>query len=255
MNGCIDFDSMMGARVRLGVVVLSTNLTVEYEFRQMVPEGVSFHVARMLIPDTARDGEEKEKDFLEAEDALLRAVREVSMARPDIILFACTVGSFIRGPGNDQSISARITTETGIRSITTSSAVLKALECLRLKKISLVSPYPEGMGTKEREFLETSIPGLRVVTTKHMGVVNSFEKNLVPLAMTYRLAKEVVSKEADGLFISCTALRTMEMIDLLERELQIPVITSVQASLWACLRECGVRGPAGFGRLFKLHER
>ena len=51
---------MTGWRARLGVIVLPTNLTVEYEFRQMIPEGVSFHVARCLMPDTAKSEKEKE---------------------------------------------------------------------------------------------------------------------------------------------------------------------------------------------------
>jgi maleate isomerase len=177
------------------------------------------------------------------------------MAQPDIILFACTIGSFLGGQGYDEEISAKITQATGIQSITTASTVLEAIQSLGLKKITLISPYPEGTGIKEKEFLEKSILGLKVLTMKHLGVISSFEKNLLLPSSAYRVARETIVREADGLFISCTAWRTIEIIESLEKDLQIPVITSTQASLWACLKRCHVRGSVKFGQLFSLSGR
>jgi maleate isomerase len=132
------------------------------------------------------------------------------------------------------------------------SAVLEAIQSLKLKKVTLISPYPEGTGMRERDFLERSIPGLTVVSMKHLGIISSFEKSLIPYSTTYRLAKAMTTGEMDGLFLSCSALRTMEIIGPLEKDLGIPVVTSTQAGLWACLRRCRVRGSPQFGRLFDL---
>ncbi|MEM2552944.1 MAG: hypothetical protein QXE02_05435, partial [Sulfolobales archaeon] len=58
---------------------------------------------------------------------------------------------------------------------------------------------------------------------------------------------------AEGLFISCTNLRTFEVIEPLEKDLGIPVVTSNQASLWASLRGLGIRERIdGLGRLLRL---
>ena len=132
------------------------------------------------------------------------------------------------------------------------SAVLEAIQSLGLKKVTLISPYPEGTGMKEKDFLEKSIAGLTVVSMKHLGIISSFEKNLIPCSTTYRLAREMATGQTDGLFLSCAAVRTMEIIGPLEKELGIPVVTSTQAGLWACLRRCRVKGSPGFGRLFDL---
>jgi maleate isomerase len=242
----------IGWRARLGVIVLSTNLTVEYEFRQMVPDGVSFHVSRCLIPDSSRDEREKEGVFLGLEEGILQAGKQVAMSRPDVILFACTVGSFLGTEDRRSEISDLLTRATGIESVTMTSAVLEAIQSLKLKKVTLISPYPEGTGMRERDFLERSIPGLTVVSMKHLGIISSFEKSLIPYSTTYRLAKAMTTGETDGLFLSCSALRTMEIIGPLEKDLGIPVVTSTQAGLWACLRRCRVRGSPQFGRLFDL---
>ncbi|MCU0595669.1 MAG: maleate cis-trans isomerase, partial [Desulfobacterota bacterium] len=238
---------MTDFRARLGVIVLSTSLTVENEFRRMIPCDVSFHVARCLIPDTATSEREKEEQFLKIEQNVVDAATQVAMVRPDLILFACTIGSMLGQPGQDVAISERITTATGVPSITTGTAVLDALRSLGLRRIILISPYPEGMGTREKHYLEASLPGISVVSMKNLGVIGSYEKNLLPPLSAYRTAKETVTPVADGIFISCTAWRTMEIIEPLETELGVPVVTSTQASLWACLRRCGIRDALPFG--------
>ena len=73
-------------------------------------------------------------------------------------------------------------------------------------------------------------------------------------AAAYTLTQEVARKvkDADGILICSGALRTFEVIDLLERDLGLPVVTSNQAGLWAGLRLGKVREPVhGFGRLLE----
>ena len=106
-----DFGAV-GWRAKLGVIVLSTSLTVENEFRHMVPDDVSYHVARCLIPDSARSEREKEDQFLSIEQNVLVAAGQLAMAQPDLILFACTIGSMLGGTGHDLAISERITKAT-----------------------------------------------------------------------------------------------------------------------------------------------
>jgi maleate isomerase len=49
-----------------------------------------------------------------------------------------------------------------------------------------------------------------------------------------------------------TDFRTVEIIEILERELKCPVVTSNQASFWCALRNCGINDNLkGFGQLFK----
>ncbi len=73
----------------------------------------------------------------------------------------------------------------------------------------------------------------------------------VSLEETYKLALDVDSKEADAVFISCTGLRSLDLIDKLEKELNKPVISSNTATMWNVLRMLGIDDPVeGYGRLF-----
>ena len=64
-------------------------------------------------------------------------------------------------------------------------------------------------------------------------------------------AVEAVSPEADALFISCTALRSVSVVDRIEEKIGRPVVTSNQAAVWRCLAACGaLPGRYAPGRLF-----
>ena len=58
--------------------------------------------------------------------------------------------------------------------------------------------------------------------------------------------------EADALFVSCTALPALSIIDRLEKKLGIVVLSSNQALIWDTLERIGKnQSVEGFGRLFK----
>ena len=57
--------------------------------------------------------------------------------------------------------------------------------------------------------------------------------------------------DADALFISCTALPALSIIDRLEKKLGKIVLSSNQALIWETLEKIGMnKSVAGFGKLF-----
>ena len=58
-------------------------------------------------------------------------------------------------------------------------------------------------------------------------------------------------RECGALFISCTNLHAMQVVDELERELDVPVVTSNSATLWFALHRLGIATESvSAGRLF-----
>jgi len=241
---------MYGWRGKIGLIVPSSNTTCEMEFHRMVPEGVSVHTARVFNPEVTQE-EEKEKAMLEMSAELLRAAREVASVQPGVIIYACTTASFIKGPGYDRELGDRVRRETGIPGYSTTTAVMEALKALGLKRIALATPYAQSIGERETIFLEKEIPGMKVVAEKHLGYVANLPKGRLTPQSAYQTAREVDRPEADGIFISCTNWRTMEIIEQLERDCGKPVITSTQASFWMAIKTLGVAGSKGFGSLFE----
>ncbi|MBS7635542.1 maleate cis-trans isomerase, partial [Candidatus Bathyarchaeota archaeon] len=107
-------------------------------------------------------------------------------------------------------------------------------------------PYPEEINIKEKEFLEGN--GFKV--TRIEGLPSPMGISIHRPEEAYRLARKVDSEENDGIFISCTNFRTLEIIEILDTGK--PVVTSNQATFWKALRMIGVRAKIqGFGRLLR----
>ena len=222
-----------GWRLRIGVILPSCNTVMEPEFYKMAPEGVSIHTARMRISEVTKEELKKM-----AEDSP-RAAEDLATADVDVIVYGCTSGSFIGGIEWEREIVKKIEEKTGILTITTSKAVIDALQHLKLKKIIVVTPYIDELNELEKKFLEMN--GVKVLKIKGLGILKGLDIGMQPAWTSYKLAKENFTPEADGIFISCTNFRTLEIIEKLEHDLGKPVVTSNQASMWAALRTSGIK--------------
>jgi maleate cis-trans isomerase len=161
-------------------------------------------------------------------------------ARVGAIVFSCTSGSFIKGAGHGKEIERLIEDSTGVTGIAASAAIIRALDSLDINSLSVATPYPDNIKNDIlKEFLEDN----------GYDVLNIDNYNFEPIPHTYsatfpqrayREAKDVNVPESDGLFISGTGYRTLEMINLLEIDLGKPVVTANQATLWNALDEIGV---------------
>lgn len=120
---------MYGWRRRIGLIVPSSNTTMEPEFWKMAPEGVSIHTARMRLREVT------EESLLEMERHAKDAALELADAEVDVIVYGCTSGSLIKGKGYDKEIAKNLEEASGIKTITTSTAVLNALNTLDIQRL------------------------------------------------------------------------------------------------------------------------
>jgi maleate isomerase len=165
---------------------------------------------------------------------------------PAVVVLAFTAASYANGFAREQVLADRIASLTGTRALTAAQAILAALEHLGVKKLGLGTPYPESISALGRAYWEAA--GLQVVGYKRLtGVENIYDETE---ERAYRLAREADAPGADAVLLSGTGLPTVGVLELVERDLGKPVLSSNQASLWRALRMAGVREPiTGFGRL------
>lgn len=236
---------MYGKRARIGCIIPSTNTVVEPEFNAMRPDGVSVHVDRILMRRVTPS------ELRSLACRVTRPAARLATARVSVILFACTSGSFLDGVEAERALVARMEDAAGVRSITTSGAVIAALNALGARRIVLATPYTDSINEREVSFFESQ--GFEVIRSRGLQkVVNTDIGRLGP-DESYRIALEVMHPRAEAIFISCTDFRTLENLSRIEQEKRIPVVSSNQASFWHCLRTAGVKDAIpGFGRLFQI---
>lgn len=210
---------------KLGLIVPSWNTVIEYEVWRMVPPGVSVHTAR--IPHT----EDSEAAFSQMADEAPRAAETLAHANIDVLCYACTAGSFFRGPAYDAHLVGRLSEETGRPVVTMAGSIVEAARHLGLRRLAVAAPYEQWLLDLLVAYLEAS--GFEVVSARGLGHQANV---LYPPEKALDLAESAWRPDADGLVMSCGNFRTLEMLDVIEDRLGRPVVTSNQASVWNLLR-------------------
>ncbi|WP_446751716.1 maleate cis-trans isomerase family protein [Vulcanisaeta sp. JCM 16161] len=222
---------------KIGVIIPSSNTTVERELNRAIREPeVTIHSSRIMLREVTLKGLE------EMERETERAAMELSTINPDIIAYACTTGSLFKGPNHHIEIKGRIERLTRVRAVATAGAVVDALKRLGANRVLVVTPYIDELNVKEREFLEAH--GFKVVDIRGLGIVDNTVIGSLDPRTAYEAAIKAYnqfSSDFDALFISCTNWRTFEVIGVIERQINKPVISSNSATLWSILKELGIR--------------
>jgi maleate isomerase len=242
---------MFGWRARIGLLVPPGNPTVEPEFYMMAPEGVTVHCARLQgfqsfnTPGAPAGMEQRTLAYLEELPGPAQALASV---RPAVIILAHTASSYATGFASEPQLIERLSALTGATTLTAARAVLAALRHLGVKKLALGTPYPEAISAMGKAYWEAA--GFDIVGYHRLaGVQNIYAESE---QRAYHLARQAYAPDADAVLLSGTGLPTVSVLEMLEQDLKIPVISSNQASLWQALRLAGVRqAVTGFGRLLR----
>ena len=236
---------MAERRKRIGLIVPSSNTSVETDFQRAAPPDVFIHSARMWITEAYIDAIEKMNEEAET------CAKYLASAGVDVIAYGCTSGSFLGGPGFDKKLLQRLTEAAGgIPAVATSAAALEALRLLGIHKLSVTSPYPDPVNEKLRAFFGGS--GFEILSLNGQRLIANSDIGAQTPDTIREFTKENLVPEAEGMFLSCTNWRAMEAVDRLEKETGKPAVTANQATVWAAFRAVGVTEPIkGYGRLME----
>jgi maleate isomerase len=235
---------MYAWRAKIGLIVPSPNTVAEIEIRALLPQGVKAFTARCLYPETT-DLNEKYHFYLNIDKLVLQAAKEVASVKPDLIVWACTLGSLLQGDNSDVKISQMIQEATGFPAITTTTAIIEYLQYFHLKRIIIVTPYPPLFTEKVNMYLLNRIDALEIIDVYNEGIVEGFSKANISPEYLYRIIMTLAKKHQyiDGIFISCTNWPSLTILDYLERDTGSKIVTSNLATVWFALKQLGISEP------------
>ena len=228
---------------RIGLIIPSSNRLTEPQFHRYAPAGVGIHVTRLRMTGKWR------RPLAELKPAIAEAAAALGDVKPGVVVFHCTASSMEAGLAGERSVLDAITNASGCPAITTGQAITEALKYLGIKKLVLISPYVETTNEHEVHYLREA--DFEVIHELGLGLSGSDDYIAVTPERWCEIAWENRRPEADGYLLSCTNTTMIEAIEATERRLAKPVVTSNQATLWACMRRLGSPQPtASLGTLF-----
>lgn len=210
---------------RFGLIIPSVNTVIERELYGLGLDAATFHFVRV------RSERGSDESILRrmADDAPAAAMH-LADVRPESIMYACTSGSLVGGPGFDRQLAGAITQATSIPASTTAGAVVQALHAISAHRIGVGTPYLEWVTQAEVTFFEAA--GFAVMETASLGLVDGHTMAALDEDEVLGLARRADHPDADAVFLSCTDLPTLSTISRIEDELHKPVVSSNLATLW-----------------------
>ncbi len=244
---------------RLGLVTLSTDLTIEDELRFFYAgtgegiqddRGAGLSLLHSRIPC---DNQVTADNLLVMEGHFASALELFPPQYPfDVIGYGCTSASMLMGEARVQQLIKNSIDATHVT--TPMTAAVRGLRALGAKRIGYLAPYTLDISQKICDRLTDDgfvIAGAVTFNEDRDSIVGQ----MTPASIVHALDKlmQGLDGAVDALFVSCTSLKCASIIDSTERALGVPIISSNSAIAWDMARLAGVSvGGVGKGRLFQV---
>ena len=240
------FDKGRHHRAKIGFVLLATEQTIEDDMFRLCPDGVGVHFSRAWIGDSIT----VESLSQHAGDLARAASNLLPDGSLDVVCYGCTSGSLVIG---EDRVAAELNKGApNAKPTSLITAVIEALRAVRATRVAVATPYLDEIYTQEVQYLEKA--GFQVTQIK--GLQLEKDSDMIRASPEYlaEFARQADTPDSDALFISCGALRSLEISGRLEEELGKPVICSNQAMMWHVLRLAGIQDRIeGYGQLLAEH--
>jgi arylmalonate decarboxylase len=238
--GAATRDPMLG-------LVMPVDPLVPPEAAAMYPTGIRFQAASVGLKTMTPKG------YDEVLERIAPAAKALSLQGAQAIVLMGTSLSFYKGAAFNRELTQRVSTASGCPAVTMSTAVTEGLNSLGGKRLAVATAYDDEVNHRLRTFLQEE--GFDVLTIRGLGVENVGDIHNVTRDGLLRFSVEVFESvhRPDALLISCGGLRTLDLLEPLERRCKVPVVSSLPHALRAGVRLLGQRGRVlGHGRLLSM---
>ena len=232
---------------RVGLIALASDFTIEKDFINVIKDKkIDFFVNRIECYNPLT-----KENLIKMSDKVTEVTKDILPDQDlDCVVYGCTSGTIAAG---HTSIEKKVKEAKPMADVSTpSTAALKALKKLNIKKISIFTPYSKKLNDDVIDYFESE--GFEVTSNSYFDIQDDYDIGKVDQDYLYDVLSKKDLNGADALFVSCTALPVLEIIDKLEKKLNTVVLSSNQALIWDTLTKIKKNNSVeGFGKLFQVN--
>ena len=232
---------------RIGLIALASDFMIEKDFINVIKDKeIDFFVNRIECYNPLT-----KENLIRMSEKVTEVTKNILPDQKiDCVVYGCTSGTIAAGYN---SIEEKIKLAKPEAKVTTpSTAAIKALKKLEIEKISIFTPYSKKLNDEVVEYFKKE--NFNVTSNSYFDIESDFDIGKVDQNYLYEVLSKIDLNDADALFVSCTALPVLPIIEKLEKKLDKIVLSSNQALIWDTLERIGKnKSIEGFGKLFKSH--
>ena len=230
---------------KVGLIALSTDYTIESDFNTLcrdLPLDIFVNRIHNQNPLT-------KENLLKMQDELESVAKKILPdEKIDTIAYGCTSGTIAIGEDNVKEKVLLAKPDCYVTTPVTSA--IKAFKEMSIKKIAVFTPYPESVNKTIFEYFTKKNIEVLSFTSLNLDLDSDIAK-IDPKYLLETLIK-LDTANADALFISCTALPVLEILEKAEEKIKKLVLSSNQTLIWDTIRSVGYKSPVeGYGKLLR----
>ena len=230
---------------KVGLLTLSTDLTIERDF---------YSICQKLPLDVFVNRIHNENPL--TKENLLKMYEQIESITEKIlpgekintVAYGCTSGTIAIGEDRVKEKIQLVKPDCYVTTPITSA--IKAFKKMNVKKIALFTPYPESVNKTILEYLNKKSINIISFSTFNLDLDVDIAR-VDPQYLSEILTKLNIN-DADAIFISCTALPALEILDEVEKKIKRLVFSSNQTLIWDTIRSVGYKSSVkGYGKLLR----
>lgn len=183
-------------------------------------------------------------------DRIGPAAEKLAARGAGAIVLMGTSLSFYKGEAFNGTLTRKLRDATGLPSVTMSTAIIEGLKAVSARRVVAATAYNDEVNDRLRAFLAEH--GFEVLAVKGLGIEAIADLSSVTQPQLIDFGARVFGSvaDADSILVSCGGLRTLEILDPLERRCDVAAVSSTPHALFAGARLLGLDGRTpGYGRL------
>tara|TARA_B100001029_G_C14981769_1_gene406434 strand:+ start:16 stop:762 length:747 start_codon:yes stop_codon:yes gene_type:complete len=229
---------------RVGLIALASDFMIEKDFINVIKDrDIDFFVNRIECYNPLT-----KENLIKMSNKVTEVTKDILPDQDvDCIVYGCTSGTIAAGYN---SIKNKVNAAKPKADVTTpSTAAIKALKKLGIKKISLFTPYSKKLNDDVLDYFKKE--GFEITSNSYFDIEADYDIGKVDKNYLYDVLSKIDLNGAEALFVSCTALPVLPLIDKLEKKLNTTVLSSNQTLIWDTLVQINKNNSIeGFGKLF-----
>ena len=229
---------------RIGLITLASDFRIEKDFNNVLyGKDIDLYCNRIKCYNPLTNKMLKKM----ADDIPQVTMNILPDQKLDCVAYGCTSGTIAAGY---KSILEKVNSAKPNTKVTTPiTSAISALKTLRIKKLSIFTPYTHEINQSIINYFKKE--NIEVIELSFFDIASDLDIGKVDPEYLFSALEKIDLSNSDALFVSCTALPVLSIIEELEKKINKIVLSSNQTLIWDTLKEINFKNKvAGFGELF-----